>query len=50
VIYALGQVNFLFDRTQQPHTTPDELSAAFGLPVVEARVPAWAAGPSAHAW
>jgi hypothetical protein len=31
VVYALGQTNFLFDREQQPHVTPDELSAAFGL-------------------
>jgi hypothetical protein len=22
VVYALGQVNFVFDRTQQPHVTP----------------------------
>ena len=31
VVYALGQVNFLFDRTQQPHVTPDDLSAVFRL-------------------
>ena len=30
-LYAVGQVNFLFDRSQEPHTTPDELSAAFGV-------------------
>jgi hypothetical protein len=31
VVYALGQVNFLFDRTQQPHVTPDDLSTVFRL-------------------
>ncbi|HZR54930.1 MAG TPA: DUF6398 domain-containing protein [Streptosporangiaceae bacterium] len=31
VVYALGQVNFLFDRDQKPHLTPDELSQAFGV-------------------
>lgn len=31
IIYALGQVNFLFDRTQQPHLTPDEIGAGFGV-------------------
>jgi hypothetical protein len=31
VVYALGQVNFLFDRTQEPHSTADELSAAFDV-------------------
>jgi len=31
VMYALGQVNFLFDRTQTPHTTPGELCALFGV-------------------
>jgi hypothetical protein len=29
VIYALGQVNFLFDKTQTPHTTYDELCKWF---------------------
>src|ERR687896_1849558 len=27
VIYVLGQVNFLFDRTQTPHMTADRLAA-----------------------
>ncbi len=29
VVYALGQVNFLFDSSREPHLTADELSAAF---------------------
>jgi hypothetical protein len=31
VVYALGQVNFLFDSSGEPHRTADELSAAFGV-------------------
>lgn len=31
IIYALGQVNFLFDKSQTPHMRPDELCAAFGV-------------------
>jgi hypothetical protein len=31
VVYALGQVNFLFDASSEPHLTADELSAAFGI-------------------
>jgi hypothetical protein len=31
VIYALGQVNFLFDSTSKPYATADDLSAAFGV-------------------
>ena len=31
VVYALGQINFLFDRTQTPHTTPGELCALFDV-------------------
>jgi Domain of unknown function (DUF6398) len=31
VVYALGQVNFLFDRAQELYRTPDELSDAFGV-------------------
>ena len=31
VVYALGQVNFLFDASGEPHLTADELSAAFGV-------------------
>ena len=30
-IYALGRVNFLFDRSQTPHMTADELAAALGV-------------------
>jgi hypothetical protein len=31
VIYALGQVNFLFDSATKPHVTADDLSAALGV-------------------
>jgi Domain of unknown function (DUF6398) len=31
VIWALGQVNFLFDRSTEPHATHDDLADAFGL-------------------
>jgi hypothetical protein len=31
VIYAAGQVNFLFDRSQQPHMTADQLAACLGV-------------------
>jgi hypothetical protein len=31
VVWALGQVNFLFDRSGQPHATHDDLAGAFGL-------------------
>ncbi|MGH3168596.1 MAG: DUF6398 domain-containing protein [Trebonia sp.] len=31
VMYALAQVNFLFDRESEPHVTHDDLAAAFGL-------------------
>lgn len=31
VIYALGQVNFLFDRDQTPHMRADELCELFGV-------------------
>ena len=31
VIYALGQVNLLFDASTEPYLTADELSAAFGI-------------------
>ena len=30
-IYAVGQVNFLFDRTQTPHLTAKQLAAALGV-------------------
>ena len=32
MIYAVGSVNFLFDRTQRPHLTGDDLSALTGVP------------------
>ena len=32
VIYAVGTVNFLFDRTQRPHLTADQLGALMGIP------------------
>lgn len=31
ILYTLGQVNFLFDKSQTPHLRADELCAAFGL-------------------
>ena len=31
VVYALAQINFLFDRSQTPHTTSSELCALFGV-------------------
>ncbi len=31
VLYALAQVNFLFDRTQTPHLTAADLAAAAGV-------------------
>jgi hypothetical protein len=31
IVYALGQTNFLFDRTQTPHMSADELAQAFGV-------------------
>ncbi|OQA18189.1 MAG: hypothetical protein BWY63_02127 [Chloroflexi bacterium ADurb.Bin360] len=31
IVYALGTVNFLFDKSQTPHTTIDELCGAFGV-------------------
>lgn len=30
-IYAVGQVNFLFDRTQTPHLTSEQLAEALGV-------------------
>jgi hypothetical protein len=32
IIYALGFVNFLFDKSQEPHMSIDDLCAAFGIP------------------
>ncbi|MFQ6101279.1 MAG: DUF6398 domain-containing protein [Anaerolineae bacterium] len=31
IVYALGTVNFLFDQSQEPHMSADELCAAFGV-------------------
>ncbi len=31
IVYALGTVNFLFDKTQTPHVNTDELCAGFGV-------------------
>ena len=31
-IYAVGSVNFLFDRSQEPHLSGDELSRLTGVP------------------
>ena len=31
IVYALGSVNFLFDKTQDPHMSATELAAAFGV-------------------
>lgn len=31
VVYAIGQLNFLFDRAQTPHVTADELSRLLGV-------------------
>jgi len=31
IIYALGTVNFLFDKSQTPHIRADELCAVFGV-------------------
>lgn len=31
ILYALAQTNFLFDKTQTPHTTPDELCDWFDV-------------------
>lgn len=30
-IYTIGSINFLFDRTQRPHLTADQLSQRLGL-------------------
>ena len=31
IVYALGTVNFLFDKSQTPYMRADELCAAFGV-------------------
>jgi hypothetical protein len=30
-VYAIGQVNFLFDRSQQPHLSAEQLAARLGV-------------------
>jgi len=30
-IYAVGRINFLFDRTQEPHVTADQLAQLLGV-------------------
>src|SRR5579862_8077589 len=30
-LYSLGQINFLFDRSQQPHLTADQLVGQLGV-------------------
>jgi hypothetical protein len=30
-IYAIGQINFLFDRAEQPHLTTDQLAGHVGV-------------------
>ena len=30
-LYALGQINFLFDRSQEPHLTADQLAGQLGV-------------------
>jgi hypothetical protein len=34
VLYALGQINYLFDRHSDPHLTGDALATAVGVPQV----------------
>lgn len=31
VVYALGQINFLFDPDEMPHSTPDAIADFFGV-------------------
>jgi hypothetical protein len=31
IVYALGRVNFLFDKSQKPHVRADDLCAGFGV-------------------
>jgi hypothetical protein len=31
IVYTIGMVNFLFDKTQSPHMTTDQLCAAFSV-------------------
>jgi hypothetical protein len=32
VIYTVGSINFLFDRTQRPHLTGEQLASLTGIP------------------
>jgi len=31
IVYAVGQMNFLFDKSEEPYLTPADLGAAFGV-------------------
>lgn len=31
VVYAIGSINFLFDKSFEPYTTPDQISGYFGI-------------------
>ena len=31
ILYALGQMNFLFDKSEEPYLAPADLAAAFGV-------------------
>jgi len=31
IVYTIGRANFLFDKTQTPHLTPDQLCQLFGV-------------------
>src|SRR5262249_31902248 len=33
IVHAIGAVNFLFDKTQEPHMSPAEIARAFGVGV-----------------
>jgi hypothetical protein len=37
IMYALGQINFLFDKTQTPHLEPKELCELFGVKLSTAK-------------
>lgn len=32
VVYTIGSLNFLFDRSQRPHSTADQISQLIGVP------------------
>lgn len=56
VLYALGQINFLFDPSSRPHLTAQELATAFGLSASTAAAKARTVrealcmGPFDHQW